>query len=617
MPRIFCSKTHQAIALHQKIASSGEGEVWTTDNPRQLAKIYHQPTNQRQHKLLTMIDYPPKMSSNQNFISYAWPKSLLLNDPPHSGSLRDRQIVGFLMPRITGGRELIDLYNASRRKRLGIKVNWHFLHVTAHNLASIIETLHEQGIVLGDIKPQNILINNQAIPAIIDTDSFQIKNPSTGSLYRCLVGSEGFTPPELLGQDFSLVTQSPLHDRFRLGVIIYYLLFGSHPFQGRWVGQGDPPEQHQLIKQGQWVFAPGSSLKPSKLTIPLTIIHPALQICFWRCFQEGHRNPSQRPSAKEWQRVLAEAATELKQCSVVKSHVYSAQEASCYWCDRQTNLKTDIFDHSVVPAAPPKPISPLSLPVIPVPPLPAKNPVPSRLFVPVKRGNTYRFQLAFLPSVLFFSAGVMITAAMVSVAAWLSTPSFPSPKQIAQSTFPIVRSSPLPEPQPTPQTAAILLRSGYINYIQGDAAQALNDLNQALTLEPSLAEAYYYRSLAQKTLGYQQEAEWDWHLAQRLAPEKMPFNPMFSSLDLALPLDPLSKERYPNPDEVTPSDVSPTTDPSPPSIVPSPTPVPSAEDRLIKLQIEQINQDIEQLKLDINQEPTNPPPKKSGDWSQP
>ena len=621
MHRLFCAKTHQSIFLHQKLASSGEGEIWTTANPRQLAKIYHQPTNQRQHKLGTMIDHPPKMpSSNQNFIPYAWPQSLLMNGAPRGGSLRDRQVVGFLMPRITGGRELIDLYNSSRRKRLGIKINWHFLHVTAHNLASIIETLHEQDIVLGDIKPQNILINNQAIPAIIDTDSFQVKNPSTGSLYRCLVGSDGFTPPELLGQDFSLVTQTHLHDRFRLGVIIYYLLFGSHPFQGRWVGQGDPPEQHELIKQGHWVFAPSSLLKPSKLTIPLNIIHPALQICFWRCFQEGHRNPSQRPSAKEWQQGLAEAAAALKQCSTVKSHVYSVQESSCYWCDRQANLKTDIFDHSVVPAAPPKPVPPLSIPVIPVSPLPTKNSVPSRLFVPVKRGNTYGFQLAFFPSLLFFSTGVMITTGMISATSWITQHSFQPSRQMAQSTVPTLESqsqpSLRPEPKSTPQTAESLLKTGYSKYLQSDYVEALNDLNQALAIDPGFAEAYYYRGLIQKTLGYNEEAEWDWHLAQRLAPDQMPFNPMFTSLDLAFPSDSFGRKKNLNTNEVMPANGSPILDQSLPPL-PSPTPLPLAEDPLLELQIEQINQDIVKLKSAINQTPTTLPPTKSGDLPQP
>lgn len=609
MSSLFCAKTHRPIALHQKLASSGEGDVWTTGNPKQLAKIYHRPTHQRQQKLQVMIDHPPKLPSlNQGFISFAWPQSLLMNGAPHSGSLGDRQIVGFLMPRIEGGRELIDVYNPSRRKRLGIKVNWHFLHVVAHNIASLIETLHRQDMVLGDLKPQNILINNQAIPAIIDTDSFQIKDPTTGAPYRCLVGSEGFTPPELTGLDFSLVTQNPLHDRFRLGVIVYYLLFGSHPFQGHWSGTGDPPDLQALIEQGQWIFSPHSLLRPSQLTIPLDIIHPELQACFWRCFQEGHRNPSQRPSAAEWQQALATAAAELKPCLTVKSHVYHSQEPSCYWCDRHERMQTDIFDHTVAPATLPKPIPPVSPPIVSVPPLPAKNPAPSPwLFVPAQKGNTYQFQLAFFPSLLLWLTGGAITAWIIPAILGVGQHNFrqapvvsSAPVAIEPSLVPAQKTQ--PEPSPTPLRPENLLKTGYGNYIQGDYAQALQELTQALAIDPNLAEAYYYRSLVLQTLGRYPDAALDWQIAQRLAPDQMPFNPMFTSLELALPLSQShNKKLATNPQEVPSQRFADVVTPTQPTLPPSA--MPSADQGLVGLDAEQMERELRRLKSEINREP--------------
>ncbi len=38
--------------------------------------------------------------------------------------------------------------------------------------------------------------------SIIDTDSFQVRDLQSNKVYRCTVGSEGFTPPELLDKDF-------------------------------------------------------------------------------------------------------------------------------------------------------------------------------------------------------------------------------------------------------------------------------------------------------------------------------------------------------------------------------------------------------------------------------
>jgi hypothetical protein len=44
--------------------------------------------------------------------------------------------------------------------------------------------------------------NDSALGAVIDTDSFQVRDSQTGQVYRCTVGSEGFTPVELLGKVF-------------------------------------------------------------------------------------------------------------------------------------------------------------------------------------------------------------------------------------------------------------------------------------------------------------------------------------------------------------------------------------------------------------------------------
>jgi DNA-binding helix-hairpin-helix protein with protein kinase domain len=226
------------------------------------------------------------------------------------------------MPKIQEGRELIDIYNPRRRNKVGLKIDWHFLHVVSHNIASIIHSIHEAGYVLGDIKPQNILVNNQAVPSIIDTDSFQVTNPQNGHIYRCLVGSEGFTPPELLNQNFAHIDQTEVHDRFRLGVVIYYLLFGSHPFQGKWIGSGDSPELTELIRNGYWAFANTGLIRPSSLTIPLDILHPELKKNFIQCFSEGYKNPRLRPTAQEWQKSLQIAFQELKQCDKESQHFY-------------------------------------------------------------------------------------------------------------------------------------------------------------------------------------------------------------------------------------------------------------------------------------------------------
>ncbi|QFS47689.1 eIF2A-related protein [Nostoc sphaeroides] len=338
MTLLICGSTSESITLlGEPIANSGEGKVWRTNHNGYLAKIYHSPTLERVQKLAVMIAHSPtEPNFHLNHISFAWPKSSLKN--------AQGDCVGFLMPEIKEAKELINVYNYQKRKALKLDVDWRFLHTTALNIASIIEAIHISGYVLGDIKQQNILVNDRALPSIIDTDSFQVRNPVNGKIYRCPVGSPDYTPPELIDKDFSSIDQTEVHDRFRLAVIIYQLLFGGQtPFAGKWTGTGDTPEANDRIRQGLWLYAPNSLMQPVARTIPLEIIHPEVQRCFLRCFNDGYKNPNLRPTAGDWVKALRLAVNELTICGKVDSHYYSQTYGKCYWCDRSTKLGIDIF----------------------------------------------------------------------------------------------------------------------------------------------------------------------------------------------------------------------------------------------------------------------------------
>ncbi|MDM3846362.1 MAG: hypothetical protein PT116_15270 [Aphanizomenon gracile PMC638.10] len=346
MTVLTCAITGKSITLlGEEIANSGEAKVWRTNQNGYLAKIYHAPTPERVQKLAVMIANPPtEPNSHLHHVSFAWPKSGLKN--------AQGDFVGFLMPEIKDGKELLDVYNPRRRQALKLEIDWRFLHTTALNIVSIIEALHAAGYVLGDIKPQNILVNNRALPSIIDTDSFQVINPKNGKVYYCLVGSPGYTPPELMGKDFASIEQTEVHDRFRLGVIIYQLLFGgNNHFQGKWTGAGEPPEPDEIIRRGLWLYSPNSLIEPVARTIPMIIVHPAIRECFLKCFNDGHKNPNLRPTAREWLEALRTGNDNLTICGRVDSHYYSRTFGNCYWCDRSKNLGVDIFP-GVVKAKP-------------------------------------------------------------------------------------------------------------------------------------------------------------------------------------------------------------------------------------------------------------------------
>ncbi len=326
----------RSIVLDKKLASSGEGTVWTTNFPGFLAKLYHTPTPDRIEKLRVMIAHPPQNPMrHHHHVTFAWPQDLLQN--------AQGQCLGFLMPEIVDGVKLSLIYNAKLRNRKAPRFNWYYLHTAALNFALSLKSLHDEGYVVGDIKPQNLLVNSRALISVIDADSFQVRDPKTKTLYRCPVGSEGFTPVELLGKELSTLDQTEIHDRFRLGVMVFMLLFGDQPFKGKWIGRGESPQPAELIRQGDWPYAPNSMVQPGPNTIPLSIIHPQLQVCFQRCFTEGHRNPLARPSAQDWSEALKLAIPDLRMCHLENNHYYSRIYGRCYWCDRRSSVGLDVF----------------------------------------------------------------------------------------------------------------------------------------------------------------------------------------------------------------------------------------------------------------------------------
>ena len=327
----------EVVKLAFQIASSGEATIWKTDRDGFLAKIYHDPPKKEQvEKLLVQIGNAPADPNRKlNHYSWAMPIDLLMDSKSVTPLTH-----GFLMPHVEGSVELINVYNALKRRKLGLGVTWQFLHATAMNLASIVAALHAKDYVVGDMKPKNILVNSRALPTLIDCDSMQTKDQN-GKVYFCPVGSEGFTPPELLGKDLNATVQSECSDRFRLAVIIFLLLFGEHPFRVS-DSSGEPVAVNDAIRKGMW----RKNLGSSKRSIPFDCVHPKVQRLFSRCFDTGCERPQSRPSAKEWQGVLAIAFQELRACPLMPGHYFSAHRGQCSWCDCASRLNYDPFGSS-------------------------------------------------------------------------------------------------------------------------------------------------------------------------------------------------------------------------------------------------------------------------------
>ncbi len=325
------------LDLTSALGHGGEARIYAVPQDETLvAKVYHKPTEAYAQKLTAMLANPPENPmANQGKISIAWPVEMLRTV---DGSKR---VVGFLMPRVKGMHSILDFYNPKTRRQKCPFFSYLYLHRTARNLAAAVGALHARGYCIGDVNESNILVSDTALVTLVDTDSFQVREPNSGVIYRCPVGKPEFTPPELQSQNFGQIDRLPEHDLFGLAVLIFQLLMeGTHPFSGIFQGIGDPPPYEARIKAGHFSYSIGRSVPyRSTPTAPrFEILHPTLRQLFVRCFESGHNNPLLRPSAQAWQNALNEAENALVTCSVNNHHRYGNHISTCPWCERTLAL---------------------------------------------------------------------------------------------------------------------------------------------------------------------------------------------------------------------------------------------------------------------------------------
>lgn len=318
------------------IGVGGEARVFAASSDGRLAaKIYHQATDTQARKLAAMLANPPDdPMSSQEHISIAWPLDLL-----HK-MYGDQGFAGFLMPRVSNMRPLFNVYNPSTRRQELPLFNYLYLHRAARNVSSAVRALHNRGYVIGDINESNLLVTETALVTLVDTDSFQVRDEKTGTVYRCPVGKPEFTPPEHQGKNFRQITRAETSDRFGLAVLIFQLLMeGAHPFSGVYQGDEDPPPYETRIQNGHYTYGTRPTpFKPMPLAPPITILAPHLRALFLRCFEEGHAAPDLRPDAAIWANALMQAEDALITCPRNAQHRYGNHLSACPWCERTEKL---------------------------------------------------------------------------------------------------------------------------------------------------------------------------------------------------------------------------------------------------------------------------------------
>jgi len=325
---------NRPILLGEELGRGGEGLVYTIQgDTTNVAKVYHQPvTSEKAEKLRGMVVNSLDLSRFT-----AWP-SATLHDAAGS------TVKGFIMPRVSGHREVHELYGPAHRKVQFPCADWSFLIHAARNVAGAFQAIHDFGHTIGDVNQSGILISQQAVCRLIDTDSFQIRLGN--KVYFCEVGTPHFTPPELQGKSFRGILRKENHDNFGLAVIIFQLLFmGRHPFAGRYSGSGDMSIERAIQ---EYRFAFGAKASTKQMAPPPNALDPSvftLSVAqlFERAFSEEGVRKENRPKAQDWVKQLDTLRNELCNCKQNSSHKYHRSLSSCPWCSLENVSGTVYF----------------------------------------------------------------------------------------------------------------------------------------------------------------------------------------------------------------------------------------------------------------------------------
>ncbi|KAF1078839.1 hypothetical protein [Methanogenium sp. MK-MG] len=355
-----------AVSLADLIKTGNEGEIFCIDsNPGYCARIFHENhlTATLFQKITAMVANPPDAGiinhrEKHGSVVLAWPVSVLFDSP-----LGSRNFIGYSMPLVDTGlfREAHCYYDPQECSReFGGAFSWRYLLTAVYNIATITDDIHRHGHCVGDFSGSNILIAHTAAVAVIDCESFQIRDSASGRVFPSVAGTGEYLPPELQGVDFAEEHPDRYYsDRFGLAVMIFRLLMrGVHPFQAEGEDVSALPYIEQKIQNGVFAFAsPDNSIHPPSFAPDYHIIPPSLRRLFSRCFVDGITEPNRRPSAGEWKDCLLSEILAMKHCRVNANHWFGGHLAACPWCNG---------GQEIVPAlssvSPPSLSSPLCVP---------------------------------------------------------------------------------------------------------------------------------------------------------------------------------------------------------------------------------------------------------------
>lgn len=308
------------LSLSKKIAKGGEGEVYEIlgDNDNCI-KIYYERirSQEKEEKLKYMVLNPPDDLQGITH-KICWPKEVIY---------KEGIFVGFLMPKAFDD-SLLTYHLCQPLIPKKLSSQWHatfdrktFKGIASRlklsvNVVAIVNRIHRSNkYIIVDLKPQNLLVTAFGKVSIIDLDSVQITQNDL-VLFKAPVSTPEYTPPEAREVIKSKSAISKDWDIFSLGILIYEILCGIHPY----VGSAKAPHKNlntiqEKIKVNLTHITKGESAFSSLPTLHKTFhdYNIDLKNIFKRIFSPYVLNVSARPDLEDFGETLFNAVALLEE----------------------------------------------------------------------------------------------------------------------------------------------------------------------------------------------------------------------------------------------------------------------------------------------------------------
>jgi serine/threonine protein kinase len=238
---MYTTLSGKEISLSKKIAKGGEGEVFEIlGNRGSCIKIYHKHirSKEKEEKLKYMVLNPPSDLQGINY-KICWPKDVIYEEGEFVGFMMYKAFDNSLLPyhlcQPLIPKKLSNQWHTTfnrktfkgRTSRLKLSVN----------IIAVVNRIHNnKRYIIVDLKPQNLLVTAFGKVSIIDMDSVQIVQ-NEKVLFKAPVSTPEYTPPEASDIIRSKIPITKDWDTFSLGVLVYEILCGIHPY----VGSAKPP----------------------------------------------------------------------------------------------------------------------------------------------------------------------------------------------------------------------------------------------------------------------------------------------------------------------------------------------------------------------------------------